>query len=316
MPQVLDQSRRRRLEPAVAWGTGYEALLCLVVLDLALPPSRYEQGARVARFRRRLEPGPLRTALEKLHTDGAEAWSHLVGLLSEAPNPCHTDSLIRYLRRLDPEQVKDAMLGSYSDPEQRVAGRRLRSLPAGEVVNLVVGAVETLPVDLYLEGNVEELLARSAAGAAALAREVDAITLIERLTRGLVYAPEPGIDRVLLVPSLVHRPWTLIEVYKRTKVFCYPAALAAQLDTPDERLVAINSALGDRTRLRILQRLARGRATVGVLANELGLAKSTVHAHLLVLRTSGLVRQSLTTGFELAEIPDLTALLRRSLSLG
>jgi hypothetical protein len=74
--------------------------------------------------------------------------------------------------------------------------------------------------------------------------------------------------------------------------------------------------LGDGTRLRILRRLAAGAATVGRIADELGLAKSTVHEHLLSLRSAGLVRLVVNGGFALEpEIPDLNRMLKEFLGL-
>ena len=87
-------------------------------------------------------------------------------------------------------------------------------------------------------------------------------------------------------------------------------------ETPDPRLVALYRALGDGTRLRILRRLAAGAATVGRISDELGLAKSTVHEHLLSLRTAGLVRLVVNGGFALEpEIPDLNRMLKEFLGL-
>lgn len=53
--------------------------------------------------------------------------------------------------------------------------------------------------------------------------------------------------------------------------------------------VALFSSLGDSTRLRIVQRLARGEARVVDLTAELGLAQPTVSKHLACLRDCGLV---------------------------
>ncbi|MFG1704271.1 ArsR/SmtB family transcription factor [Nonomuraea sp. M3C6] len=52
---------------------------------------------------------------------------------------------------------------------------------------------------------------------------------------------------------------------------------------------ALFHSLADETRLRIVQRLARGEARVVDLTNELGLAQSTVSKHLACLRDCDLV---------------------------
>lgn len=53
---------------------------------------------------------------------------------------------------------------------------------------------------------------------------------------------------------------------------------------------ALFHSLGDPKRLAIAQRMAQGEVRVGDLAGELGLAQSTVSAHVACLRDCGLVQ--------------------------
>jgi DNA-binding transcriptional ArsR family regulator len=126
--------------------------------------------------------------------------------------------------------------------------------------------------------------------------------LVDAATRGIRYSPEPGISRILLVPHLVSRPWAIFTEAGETKIVCYGVAEPDVTgDVPPDPLVAAYKALGDETRLRILRRLAEGSASLHELTELLGLAKSTVHGHLLVLRTAGLVVTDISkkTGYEL-----------------
>lgn len=75
--------------------------------------------------------------------------------------------------------------------------------------------------------------------------------------------------------------------------------------------VALFNSLSDPTRLAILQRLTEGEHRVRDLTDELGLAQSTVSAHLACLRECGLVESrpegraslfSLTTEVELLDV--------------
>lgn len=66
---------------------------------------------------------------------------------------------------------------------------------------------------------------------------------------------------------------------------CVRADIAAGI-TP---AAALFHSLADETRLRIVQRLARGEARVVDLTDQLGLAQSTVSKHLSCLRDCGLV---------------------------
>lgn len=58
----------------------------------------------------------------------------------------------------------------------------------------------------------------------------------------------------------------------------------------DAAAVALFRGLSDGTRLAIVHRLAHGEARVADLVGELGLAQSTVSAHVGCLRECGLVR--------------------------
>jgi hypothetical protein len=183
--------------------------------------------------------------------------------------------------------------------------------------SLVIDALRDLPGELYAGPGAAELLERDALAASEqLFDSRDLETVVERLTRGLMYKPEAGITGLVLVPSLVHRPWTLVLDHAHRKVFCYPCRLESELTAPDLGLIAIYRALGDGTRLRILRRLAGGPASVAQVSEQLGLAKSTVHEHLLSLRTAGLVRLPPSGGFELVpELPDLNWMLKEFLGL-
>jgi uncharacterized protein len=140
--------------------------------------------------------------------------------------------------------------------------------------------------------------------------------VIDQLVGESVYKPGHGTTTAILCPSLVHRPLTLVTNHEHTKVICYPALLEDQLSAPAGGLIGVYRALGDGTRLRILRRLAAGSATVSRISEELGLAKSTVHEHLLSLRSAGLVRLPSTGGFTIEpELPDLNWMLKEFLGL-
>jgi DNA-binding transcriptional ArsR family regulator len=189
---------------------------------------------------------------------------------------------------------------------------RLMKTPAQDLIDDIVECL--LGVSERMQGTEpawSELLARSAAEASRVAARGDGKAAVERMTKGLIYNGDVGIGEVLLVPSLVHRPFTMITDYDATKIFCYAAdPQPAGEETPDARLVALYRALGDQTRLRILKRLQHGSTSVGQLSEELGLAKSTVHQHLFSLRSASLVRLDLKTGYERADLPDLSGLLK------
>lgn len=77
---------------------------------------------------------------------------------------------------------------------------------------------------------------------------------------------------------------------------------------------ALFHSLGDPVRLAIVQRMARGEVRVGELTGELGLAQSTVSAHVACLRDCGLVAgraQGRSVYYSLAR-PELMDLLAQA----
>jgi DNA-binding transcriptional ArsR family regulator len=117
--------------------------------------------------------------------------------------------------------------------------------------------------------------------------------LIERVTNGMDYAIPLGVRRLVLVPSVVVRPWTITHELGDRVYVLYPVAdehLAADPDAPPQWLVHFHKALGDERRLRMLRRLADRPASLTELTAEVDLAKSTVFHHIGVLRAAGLIR--------------------------
>lgn len=115
---------------------------------------------------------------------------------------------------------------------------------------------------------------------------------IELATNGVQFVPEPGIDRVVLFPTYVLKPWVLISEDADTKIFCYPVAdesLGIDASEPPPQLVKLYKALGDASRLRLLRRLVGGSMSLKEATELLGSAKSTAYHHLAILRQAGLV---------------------------
>jgi DNA-binding transcriptional ArsR family regulator len=116
--------------------------------------------------------------------------------------------------------------------------------------------------------------------------------VIDAATRGWDYVPEPGIERVILVPSVVHRPFNTTADHHDTRIFCYAVSdesVVAGADDPPAFLVRRLKALADERRLRILRVLQRERRTLQELADEFGLPKTTIHHHLALLRAAGFI---------------------------
>jgi DNA-binding transcriptional ArsR family regulator len=141
--------------------------------------------------------------------------------------------------------------------------------------------------------DVSAVLERDAAAKRALAGTMTTERLVETATNGITFEMQPQVSGVMLVPSVVIRPWVVIAEHGTLRVFCYSVAdehLEADPDAPPSYLVELYKALGDERRLRILGVLAGDDLSLRDIADRVGLAKSTTHHHLRTLRMAGLVR--------------------------
>ena len=340
---AIDLSSVRSLALRVDSGSAYEALLGLGMARSGWAELRHTEGARIV-ARLKALPAPLRRAIRSVDSGVGFNWFDLIGLVSRAEPPRGIPELTRLLEAMDPLDLKLAMLGFHKLEYRRsvgealfraaAAGRKdsmdgfreaaaksegggggpLLALPPDVVRERTVAILSELPEDFYLaDRSSAGLFAESAEEASALTATLKPSQVLERMTKGIVYTGEPGVEGVLLVPTLIFRPWTMIIDHERVKIFCYPIPLARiSGELPDAEMVALFRALGDETRLRLLKRIARGKASFGQLARELGLAKSTVFHHALQLRTAGLLRLDLeSSGLELApDLPGMDRLLR------
>jgi hypothetical protein len=134
------------------------------------------------------------------------------------------------------------------------------------------------------------LAERDAEAKRELVKSVPAEQVVERLAPGIQWLPGPDIDRVVLFPAYSARPWVYMSEYKRVKIFCPPITADRERAPGDPaELVRIYKALGDESRLKLLKRLQEGPMSLTEATQEVGLAKSTTHHHLAILRQAGFV---------------------------
>lgn len=268
----------------------------------------------------------LREAVGQAGERSGEAWLHLLGLALELPS---TDAraFAEGIARLDPVELRRHLVGLHvpawvslvgaSTLERAATGDRgaiakllahpryyasraadalppLLKVPPAKTKQRVVAVLRRFSTDVFAPRE-QEIMA-PIVDAAAAARELAATTptlqaLIEKVTRGYLYEPEPELDRMVLVPHIGARPLLLLCQHRDARVICYPVA-AERLDPEAslaEQTILLGRALGDGRRVGILRQLAAGDATLDELADAAGLAKSTAHHHLAQLRAAGLV---------------------------
>jgi DNA-binding transcriptional ArsR family regulator len=273
-----------------------------------------------AGLRERLAPFE---AVEATHA----LWLSMLGALADAPGDVR--ELVRHLESMPTEEFWLQALGFHDhprpSPELReailAAGRGslepLERLNAGwpEVSGRWIhglaralggdaGLTQRLVADLVLRWHAEvfsgqwpdiaPVLERDAVEKRRLARTGTVAEVVEEATNGGEYVPEVGVRRLLLIPTYLGRPWVIRSRQRETLVMVYPVGDAALTDSPEEarrrRVQRLAKALSDDTRLRALRLLAASGRSLQELADELGIRKSTMHHHLAVLRSAGLLR--------------------------
>lgn len=322
-PRVVDVSRPgQALAVEIDAAEGAELLLSIATLLASDDRDTYEiDVARIDELRAAVPPELLRAAEELLPEKSA---SQLLGLVYTTPKPRTASAFLDHLADTEPVEIRLHMLGYYSghhlteretlrraaegdseaiaellrayaeyiDPVKCAAAERvLVSDPADgkrELLDLLSGWYEhVLPQIAPANAPLAE---RDAEAKRELVKAIPPEQVVEQLAPGIQWAPGPEIDRVVLFPAYSPRPWVYMSEYKRVKIFCYPITLDRQRAPGDPaELVRIYKALGDESRLKLLKRLQEGPISLTDAAKEVGLAKSTTHHHLAILRQAGFV---------------------------
>jgi DNA-binding transcriptional ArsR family regulator len=260
-----------------------------------------------------------------------QLWSRLIPLAYETPAPHDVPAFLAHFATLPPLQVRLTLLGYRAFTYERLAPAETIFLAAqGDETSIREVAAKHFPRDrarrealiTLLSGDPQEtrtrllalmqrwyetafrsqeatilpILERDARAARELGRTLSLEQLVETVTNGIEFQTWPGLTWVALVPTYVMRPWMVEITTEDGTIICYPAAdesLVESFDGPPARLVRLHQALGDERRLRILRHLTTERVSFQELANALDLPKSSLHYHLGILRSAGLLRVSI-----------------------
>lgn len=233
---------------------------------------------------------------------------HLLGYYMPAHRPDHAEGI-----RVTAEQIRRAADGDKAAQQALLDDALYCAHTGGDalkrLLELDAERTKEMVLDLLRGWYEEYFAAEEKAAFVILEREVQlkrrqlaGLPPSEWIVKasGIDYVPEPGIERIVLAPQIAMRPWVMIVEARDTRFIFYPVsdeALLQESAAPPARLVRLHRALGDEKRLRILRFLAdRGAATLQEVADEIGIAKSTAHHHLVQLRSAGLTQ--VTTGDE------------------
>lgn len=274
---------------------------------------------------------------------GFAVYGELASFAFETAAPFEPRKLVDRLRALPPDVVRRRLLGADSVPNRsmvsdgvferglegdaaarkelraalgpnrsaRQSVDRLLATPAADVQSEIAGIVEDWDRRVFP--------AFAARSLAAIGRDVDAK---ERLfaatpardalrisTNGVDLEPDRWVKAIVVVPTVALRPFMgPVESGSTLILLCSVAdeSLEADPGAPPRRLVKLAAALGDERRLRILHVLGDNELTASEIADRLGVERTSLHHHLGILRSAGLlaIRDDGINGWRYARRPD------------
>lgn len=347
----MTRARRTVERPPVAidMGAAYEMLMSLVTVLDAADHDTYEVGADwIAEIRERAGDDLL-ARLETASLGDPDSFIHLIPLAYDTPAPRDVPAFLAHLRSTDPGELRLHLVQYYARETRRAtppaviraaidgdleaqeqflstAGdwepwtQYLRSVFAADGDSLkadIIGALEEWAERVWAPESLTILpiLDRDVEAKRDMLRDLPMERFIETATNGVEFVPRPGIERVVMVPSFVNRPLVSFAEFGEVLLIIYPVAdesVSAFSDSPPLRLVRLSKALADEKRLRILRALADGERSLMELAETFGVAKTTMHHHMIILRSAGLVSVGVgSKRYRLRSetVPDVGALL-------
>ena len=320
---VLDLSRPSAIEVEIDVAEAAEVLMSISALGDRTDHDTLDLGADWLSSQLEAVPPDLLAAVDALALGSMKVAAHLLGIVLETPRPRTFAAFLERLQETDPTELRLHLLGGYGSSFSHLAGqdvigraargdaeaqqtyldslaeysdkhestRTLLELGADEVKARLLDLLPRWYDHVFLPHAQEwrDAAERDAESKRSLAATHSPEQLVELAARGYQYAPGPDIRKLALFPSWWMRPWVILWEHKGTKIFCYPIAAPPEEGSSPAEVARVYKALGDEGRLKLLRRLSDGPLKLSEAAAELGVAKSTAHHHLAILRQAGFV---------------------------
>jgi len=270
-------------------------------------------------------------------------YGELAPFVLETGAPHEPQQLIDALRALPPDVVRRRLLGTESvanrsmvsdgafdrglagDAAARTELRvalgpnrsarqsvdRLLTTSSTEVQSEVAAIVEEWASRVFpaFAANALAVIGRDAVSKGRLLDASPGRAALRTWTSGVDFDPDSWVKEIVVVPTLALRPFVAPVEFGSTQMFLCPVADEAFDDdpaAPPRRLVKLAAALGDELRLRILHELGDNELTASEIADRLGVERTSLHHHLGILRSAGLlaIRDDGVHGWRYARRPD------------
>ena len=315
----------KRESPPVTIVSGPAFELVAQLAAFASGPARasLESGKTWIRDVRRLA-GP--DLLRRVERWAFPLYTELAPILLDAGAPFEPTAFVTALRRHDPDRLRRRLLGMESPPnramlsdgafDRALAGnararaevRRTLGLspPARQSIDRLFRATSVSLQDEIVSivedwsslvfptfaDRAASLVRRDIAAKRTLFQKTPVDEALRVSTNGVDFDLAGWATEILVIPTVALRPFIApVESGSRQLILCSVADEAFDDDpaTPPRRLVKVTAALGDEVRLRILRELAGSELTAAELATRIGVERTSLHHHLGVLRSAGLV---------------------------
>lgn len=253
-------------------------------------------------------------------------YGELVSVILEAGPPYRPEQLVRQLRAMKPALLWQRLIGAESAPNRAMLSRGAFDRAIAGDVGARAEILDTLGMDGSSRQSLDRLFgtrpelvqaevaaivhswatrvfpAFAEASMALVARDVEVKELLfaDTSAREALRTATNGVDldvsnwatEIVVIPNVAMRPFIAPVEWRSTAIILCPVADEAFDDdpaAPPRRLVQVAAALGDALRLRALHELGTSECTASELAERLGVDRTTLHHHLGILRSAGLV---------------------------
>jgi DNA-binding transcriptional ArsR family regulator len=180
------------------------------------------------------------------------------------------------------------------NPQGRDSINRLLTTPPDAVQTEIVSIVKAWASRVLPQFATDALviIGRDVAAKEELVKTLPGRSVLEIATNGVDVDPAAWATDIVVVPTVAMRPFIApVESGSMAIYLCSVADEAYDDDpaAPPRGLVKITTAIGDELRLRILRLLTNEELTASEVATRLGIERTSLHHHLGILRSAGLV---------------------------
>jgi DNA-binding transcriptional ArsR family regulator len=271
---------------------------------------------------RRLAGGPL---VDRVEGWAFAVWTELATLVLEAGPPFDPGRIAGLVRAADPDELFPQLLGAGSaanramvsdgaferavtgdvaaraelrrtlgvNPSARLSLDRLFATRPDVIQADVAEVVEAWTERVFpaFRDRTMAIIERDLEAKRSLFRDTPLAEALRIATNGVEFS-NSWASEIVVVPTVALRPFIApVDTMTTAILLCSVGDDAFDDDptAPPRRLVKVAAALGDELRLRILHELADGDRTAKQLASRLRVDRTSLHHHLGILRSAGLV---------------------------